>query len=506
MTDLPLNSKQHDDLRAETLGHLRPLIHFTAPKNWINDPNGLVYYEGEYHLFYQHHPYDDRWGPMHWGHAVSQDLVNWQHLPIALSPDEKGYIFSGSAVIDWHNCAGFGQEAMIAFFTHHLPHTKSESQSLAFSLDQGRSWTKYANNPIIPALEEYPDFRDPKVSWYDAGDDKGHWVMLLAAGHVILIYTSDNLIDWQMASLFDVGHKRQNGVLETPDLFQLPIDESSESRWVLTVGIGDGAPVDRIRTEYFVGQFDGHTFTNHNINGSALVADYGADFYAAQSWNNEPHGRRLWIGWMNNMMYAHDTPSKSWRGVISLPRQVGLIKTTEGVRMVQSPVEELKKLRDGYNAWHDIVIDSESVWEPPVNGELVEIVAQFELTSSCEQFGIRVQVNEEQYTAVGYKLKEQSLFFDRTSSGHTEFHPDFSKMHRVTYAPTEDLICFHLYVDRSVVELFVDDGAVAFGERVFPNKGADGIQIYCMNGSVKLKKVEIFNLKPANFSLFDTAV
>ena len=245
----------------------RPGYHFTPPANWLNDPNGLVYLDGEYHLFYQCHLGDIGWGPMHWGHAVSRDLLNWQHLPVALAPDGNGMIFSGSAVVNTENSAGFGREALVAVFTHHS--AQQESQSLAFSLDRGRSWVKYKGNPLLNPPPGTPDFRDPKVFWYGE-PGAGQCVMILAVGRQVLFYTSPNLIDWSPSGSFGNGYGSTSGVWETPDLFELPVDGGPDLRWVLTVGVGDGGPAGGSATQYFIGQFDGHVFLSDNPTETVL--------------------------------------------------------------------------------------------------------------------------------------------------------------------------------------------------------------------------------------------
>ncbi len=337
-------TRQNDPLiPGSEVDLLRPLYHFTPPANWINDPNGLVYYAGEYHLFYQYHPGSTIWGPMHWGHAVSTDLVNWQQLPIALYPDALGAIFSGSAVIDWHNTAGFGQEAMIALFTHNS--AQGQSQSLAYSTDKGRTWSKYAGNPVISAPAGEKDFRDPKVFWVANGDYAGHWVMLLAVSDSIWVYTSTNLKNWLFVSEFGEEHGSHTGVWETPDLFKLAVDDGAATRWVLTVGVGAGATVAEQGTQYFVGHFDGAAFTNENPPEIVLRADYGPDFYAGQGWNDAPDHRPIWIAWMSNWIYARTIPTGAWRGAMSVPRSLGLRTTPDGIRLVQSLIPELAKLR-----------------------------------------------------------------------------------------------------------------------------------------------------------------
>jgi fructan beta-fructosidase len=351
----------------------RPQYHFTPPANWMNDPNGLVFYAGEYHLFYQHHPDAPVWGPMHWGHAVSPDLIHWQHLPIALYPDENGTIFSGSAVIDWRDTAGFGAEAMIALFTH--ANGNLQSQSLAYSTDKGRTWTKYAGNPILTPPPHLRDFRDPKVFWY--GDaDTGHWVMAVAAGNAILFYTSPDLKTWKPSGGF-VGYGSTEGVWETPDLFPLPVDGGPDTRWVLIVGVGDGAPARGSGTQYFVGHFDGSTFTSENPKEAILWADYGADFYAAQSWSDEPQGRRLIIGWMSNWQYANTTPTTTWRSAFTLPRELSLTATPLGIRLIQHPLPELHTLRKNSRNWQNQTIPANTQY--PLTNPEFELLAEIQI-------------------------------------------------------------------------------------------------------------------------------
>ncbi|MBK8020736.1 MAG: glycoside hydrolase family 32 protein [Chloroflexi bacterium] len=269
----------------------RPQFHYSPPQAWMNDPNGMVYLDGEYHLFYQYNPDDVIWGPMHWGHAVSTDLVHWETLPIALYPDDLGTIFSGSIVIDTDNTAGFGENAMVAVYSYH-----TQTQGLAYSLDRGRTWTKYDGNPIIDAL--YQDFRDPKVFWHEP---TGRWVMIISAGREAQIFTSPNLIDWTFASRFAAGHVV--ATWEVPDLFPLEID--GVTRWVMLVSVGGHAPAGGSGIQYFIGDFDGQTFTNENPTGTTLWFDYGPDNYAGTTWFNAPEGKKLYIGWLNNWVYAN---------------------------------------------------------------------------------------------------------------------------------------------------------------------------------------------------------
>lgn len=328
----------------------RPLLHFTPPGGWMNDPNGLVYHDGEYHLFYQYHPDSLVWGPMHWGHAVSRNLCDWQHLPVALTPDDHGMCFSGSALVDRHDVSGLfdGGEGLVAFYTAHRFLGEDEAhyeqaQHLAWSRDNGRSWHPYAGNPVITA-PGFRDFRDPKVIYHE---QSRQWVMALACGQHIRFYVSDNLLDWQLSSEFGHGQGcHTDGPWECPDLFELPVEgeEVPASRWVLIVGVGidHEGPQDTMGsfTQYFIGHFDGKHFHNDYPDEPLLLMDQGRDFYAVQSFSNVPD-RRLAIAWLNNWQYAGHAPQAGWRGAMTLPRALYLAATDQGVRLHQRFAPEL---------------------------------------------------------------------------------------------------------------------------------------------------------------------
>jgi fructan beta-fructosidase len=478
----------------------RPQYHFSPPTNWLNDPNGLVYYEGEYHLFFQYDPTSTVQGLMHWGHAVSIDLVNWTHLPIALYPDEHGYIYSGSAVIDWHNTAGFGKEAMVALFTHHL--NNRQSQSIAYSTDKGRSWTKHDGNPVIEPPNNLQDFRDPKVFWFEEGGNAGHWVMVVAAGNIILFYTAPDLKNWSLGSGFGPGYGSTEGIWETPDLFELLVDGSSDTRWVLTVGVADGSPAGGTGVQYFVGDFDGVKFTSNNQKNSVLWADYGADFYATQSWSDEPDGRRIWIAWMNNWRYAEDIPTTTWRGAFTLPRVLALKTTPRGIRLVQQPIAELQRLRGTHWNWRNETISPGGVdLLDDVTGETLEIVADFEIKSalSADRFGFRLRTGNDETTTVAYTTKSRMLFVDRTASGQVDFNPAFPMIHTAAMEPIGDAIRLHIFVDRSSVEVFGDDGQVALTDRIFPNLTSTGIELFADGDDVRIISLDIYKVMPVTF-------
>jgi fructan beta-fructosidase len=474
--------------------------HFTPPAKWMNDPNGLVYYEGEYHLFYQHNPEDTVWGPMHWGHAASRDLVNWQHLPIALFPDENGAIFSGSMVVDWHNTAGFGEEAMIAIFTH--DQNGRQSQSLAYSTDKGRTWAKFAGNPVLLPPANIRNFRDPKVFWY--GDaETGHWVMAVTGGTVILFFTSSDLKYWTPTGGFGFGYGATEAVWETPDLFQLPVDGSPDTRWVLSVGVGNGGPAGGSGTQYFTGSFDGETFSSENPKDTVLWADFGADFYAAQSWNEAPSGRRLWIGWLNNWRYADTIPTATWRGAFSLPRELSLTSTPDGIRLVQQPIPELEKLRGKRRDWQNETITPGVNLSSRLESETSEIIAEFRITPNMEanRLGFRLRSGNGGQTSVGYTTKSRTLFIDRAECGQAEFSPAFPGVHTAQLDPQDGLIRLHIFVDRASIEVFGNDGLVAISDQIFPCAGGSSLELFADGGSVQVNHLTIFQLAQADFRL-----
>ncbi|MDI6587870.1 levanase [Bacillus subtilis] len=476
----------------------RPQYHFTPEANWMNDPNGMVYYAGEYHLFYQYHPYGLQWGPMHWGHAVSKDLVTWEHLPVALYPDEKGTIFSGSAVVDKNNTSGFqtGKEKpLVAIYTQ--DREGHQVQSIAYSNDKGRTWTKYAGNPVIPNPGK-KDFRDPKVFWYEK---EKKWVMVLAAGDRILIYTSKNLKQWTYASEFGQDQGSHGGVWECPDLFELPVDGNpNQKKWVMQVSVGNGAVSGGSGMQYFVGDFDGTHFKNENPPNKVLWTDYGRDFYAAVSWSDIPStdSRRLWLGWMSNWQYANDVPTSPWRSATSIPRELKLKAFTEGVRVVQTPVKELETIRGTSKKWKNLTISpaSHNVLAGQ-SGDAYEINAEFKVSpGSAAEFGFKVRTGENQFTKVGYDRRNAKLFVDRSESGNNTFNPAFNTgKETAPLKPVNGKVKMRIFVDRSSVEVFGNDGKQVITDIILPDRSSKGLELYAANGGVKVKSLTIHPLK-----------
>jgi fructan beta-fructosidase len=474
----------------------RPAYHFTPPRMWMNDPNGLVYANGQYHMFYQHHPHATVWGPMHWGHATSRDLVNWQHCPIALAPDEHGTIFSGSAVVDWQNTAGFGAGALVAIFTHDSD--AGEWQSLAYSTDDGATWQKYAGNPVLRPAGEWRDFRDPKVFWFEEGG-AAHWAMVLAAGTGVRFYTSPNLIDWTPGG--SIGYTEGLDIIwETPDLFRLRANDGT-ARWVLTAGMSRGGPGGGSGTRYFVGEFDGRAFHAETPAEPPLWADFGGDFYAAQSWSDEPQGRRIWVGWMSNLAYSGATPTdgEGWRSVYSVPRVLALAHTPEGLRLRQQPIPELAALRGAAQSWRDARVEPGANLLAGASGRALEIVAALEPGAGCERCGVRVLVGAGGHTEIGYDAQAGELYVDRTRSGQGDFHAIFAARHTAPLALPDGVLRLHILVDHCSVEVFGADGVVVLSEQVFPAPGSAGLELFAEGAAAQLHALDLYELSAAQF-------
>lgn len=432
----------------------RPRLHFTPPSMWMNDPNGLFYANGTYHLYYQYHPQSTVWGPMHWGHATSTDLLHWNHQPIALYPDSLGLIFSGSAVVDRQNTAGFGKDAVVAIFTsHNLDWEKAgridrENQSIAYSNDQGYTWTKFTGNPVLknPGIA---DFRDPNVSWYAPGNK---WIMALATQDRETFYSSKDLKTWTRESDFGAKIGAHGGVWECPDLFPMQVD--GQEKWVLLVSINPGAPNGGSGTQYFVGDFDGHTFTPQD--SETRWIDYGRDNYAGVTFH-ETDKRRIFMGWMSNWDYATVVPTQAWRSANTLPRDLTL-KNVNGKYFVSStpidmPIESAKKLASGKS------IKSSS--------PLLRISAKGQ---AVQDFSIVLANAKDEHVTIGYEKSTNRYFVDRRQSGDFSFSPKFSSRDyapRISQSPTID---FQLITDVASAEFFADGGLTAMTTIYFPSE------------------------------------
>ena len=486
-----------DNASDNAADYCRPVYHFTPSANWMNDPNGLVFYEGEWHLFHQHTPPGHEGS--HWGHAVSTDLLHWEHLPVALWPDELGIIASGSAVVDWDDTSGFfgGGHGLVAVFTHWKNQNKPDSdqaQSIAYSTDKGRSWIKYAGNPVLPN-QGVPDFRDPKVFRHGP---TSRWVLVAATFDCVTLYTSPNLRDWTYASTFGKGQGLEGFIWECPDLFELPIDgDTAHTKWVLNTSylqhnVPEGS-LGACSMQYFVGDFDGTTFYNDNPPDVILPSTGGPDDYATVSWSDVPpeDGRRVWIGWMSHWGYAGGPPTLGWQGAMTVPRCVSLHTTPEGVRLCQTPARELEALRGPAQPWRDKALSPGQPFVLPVGSGCCELGAEFE-AGDASSFGVAVRVGGNERTLIGYDAATSELFVDRTRSGQTGFHPKFGSITRVPLALSDGKLTLRVFVDRCSVEVFANDGAAYLAALVFPSQGSQGIEAYAEGGAARLLSLTLY--------------
>ena len=464
----------------------RPTYHFSPLYGWMNDPNGMVYKDGEYHLFYQHNPYGSKWGNMHWGHAISKDLINWEHRPDAITPDALGTIFSGSAVVDTDNTAGFGAGAIVAIYTQN---SDRQVQSIAYSTDNGRSFTKYENNPVLTS--DARDFRDPKVFWHK---ETQRWIMLLAVGQEMQIFSSSNLKDWAFESSFGEGQGAHGGVWECPDLFELPVDGTNEKKWVLLCNLNPGGPFGGSATQYFVGTFNGKEFVNESPSKTKWM-DWGKDHYATVTWSDAPDNRRIAIAWMSNWQYANDVPTSQYRSPNSVPRDLSLF-TVDGETYLQSaPSPELLKLRDiskkrsfkvnGTRTIKDMIAGNEGAYE-------IELTIE---NQHADVIGFRLYNDKGEEVDMQYDMKEKKFSMDRRKSGEVGFNENFPMLTWTTIESGKDELKLRLFVDKSSVKAFGDGGRFVMTNQVFPSEPYTHIDFYSKGGAYKVDSFVIYKLK-----------
>lgn len=475
----------------------RPAFHFSPERNWINDPTGLIFDGSEYHMFNQYNPYGDLWGHMSWSHAVSKDLVSWEELPVALKEENGIGIFTGSIVLDSTNTSGFGKNGiapMVAFYTGNSPGL--QTQNVAYSLDHGRSWTRYEGNPIIDLHES--DFRDPMVFWHAPTQ---RWVMVasLAVKHKVVFFSSSDLKRWTRLSEFGPAGANAPPNWECPNLFQLPIANAGDKKkWVLVLGIGDNGPAGGSATQYFVGEFDGKRFVDDNPLNETRWMDYGSDFYAAQTWSNIPAsaGSRIAIAWMDNWKYADKLPTSPWRGQTTVPRTLRLVQTATGVFLTQAPVKELESLRDEHlqlrNAsWADAhALLSRRSWP-----ETIEIDAELELKGS-QEFGFILRKGDFYGTRVGYDARWSEVYVDRSHSGDLIVGPTFAARHEAPVDARSGHLRLHILLDRSSVELFANHGLVTITDLIYPRPSDKGLGVYVKGNPPSVISLDIWTLKP----------
>lgn len=448
------------------MGKYRPQIHFSSKYNWINDPNGLIYFDGEYHLFFQHNPFGANWGFMSWGHAVSADLIHWTQLNVALKPDNLGDIFSGSVVIDKNNSAGFGENAMVAIYTSA---SDQQRQSIAFSTDKGRTFIKYRDNPVLSNPYK-ADFRDPKVFWHT---ESSQWIMSLATKQTITFYSSPNLKQWTKLSEFGENIGAQGGVWECPDL--IPLTYEVKTKWVLLVSINPGGPNGGSATQYFIGDFDGKTFTADK-RPYPLWLDYGRDNYAGVTWDNIPQndGRRILIAWMNNWDYAGNTPQYSSgnngaRSSMTLPRELSLIKNANGnLTLKNKIVKEIENISNNWTSIANETIREKKIFSMDLNNKKAY---QIQLESSVikDQIITLTMMNENnEMCQIEIDNRNHRVSFSRKNSGYVSFSDRFVGSSVAPFYQNEPTITLDIYVDQSSIEFFVNDGALSFTNQIFP--------------------------------------
>lgn len=462
----------------------RPIFHHSPKEGWMNDPNGMVYLDGEYHLFYQHNPDTTVWGPMHWGHATSKNLMHWEQQEIALYPDTLGTIFSGSAVVDENNTAGFGKNALIAIFTHHNPQLEQQDtglhqyQSIAYSTDKGKTWAKYEGNPVLPN-PGIRDFRDPKVIWHEESES---WVMALATQQTITFYASPDLKSWEKLTEFGEGIGVHDGVWECPDLLSFEVD--GETIWALLVSINPGGPNGGSATQYFLGDFDGKAFSP--IDSVVRWIDYGRDNYAGVTFSNTGD-RKIFMGWMSNWQYANQVPTEEWRGANTFPRELGLEKANGRWYMTSLPVKEINGIIGSPQTYSRITVKDSL----PLHKEWGAITKAYRLdftVSAATAFSVRLSNALREEVVVGFDPEGKEFYIDRREANTLPFKDDFPSRQVAPRLSQEEEITVTLLVDVASVEVFADGGLTVMTDIFFPNEDFQQLTLFS-EGEVSFNQV-----------------
>ncbi len=469
----------------------RPVYHHTPVYGWMNDPNGMFYKDGVYHLYFQYNPYGSMWANMTWGHSTSTDLTHWTYEGTAIVPDAWGAIFSGSCVVDKDNTAGFGKGAVVAFYTSakSTPWGDVQSQSMAYSLDNGKTFIKYEHNPILTSTER--DFRDPKVFWYAPGK---HWVMMLAVGQEMQIYSSGNLKEWKKESSFGAMQGAHGGVWECPDLVEVAVEGSKEKKWVLICNLNPGGPFGGSAAQYFVGSFDGKKFVNESPTQTKWL-DWGKDNYATVTWSNAPAGRCIALGWMSNWQYANNVPTTQYRSANTIARDLTLYRAGGELYLKSKPSPEIKKARaeekkiptfevKGNYEVASLLADNKGAYE-------IEMTIENKGTSKID-FSLMNEKGEK--VAMYYDVVRKQFVMDRSASGVVGFSRDFPA---VTVAPVRntDQIHLRLFIDRSSVEAFGEDGEYVMTNLVFPAEPYNRMVFSSDKGSYIVKSMNVYRLQ-----------
>jgi len=472
----------------------RPQAHFSPAENWMNDPNGMIYYKGQYHLFFQHNPSGITQDNLSWGHAVSSDLLHWKQLPVAITQTADEMVFSGSVVFDKDNTSGLGTASnppLVAMFTSFFKVSKKQEQSLAFSVDDGNTWTRYTGNPVLDIGSD--SFRDPKVFWHEPTKS---WIVsiALAGEKKIVFYSSKDLKAWERLS--DFGPEGgTGGEYECPDLFPVTVaGDPSKTKWVLLVNINPGGLNGGSGAQYFIGDFDGKKFTSDKPTDQPRWVDYGSDFYAAVTFDDAPADRHVMVAWMSNWSYGKKTPTSPWRGADTFPRELSL-KTIDGrAQLISQPVGELDKLHSGDPSvkLSNTTVESKTT---PVDGggQVMDIQATLS-QKDAKRFGINVRTGNGQVTQVGYDTSTKELYIDRTKSGDVSFDSTFPAVHRAPVALAGGKLQLRIIVDASSVEVFANDGQVNLTDQIFPDPANTGLSVFADGGSAQVDSLTAWNL------------
>lgn len=460
----------------------RPDYHFTPNENWMNDPNGMVYKDGLYHLFYQHNPNSSKWGPMHWGHAVSKDLITWDHRPIALYPDSLGTIFSGSAVVDKNNTAGFGKDALVALYTSNFEEridskrVRTQTQSIAYSTDNGKTWVKYAGNPVLenPGKRAY---RDPKVFWHE-GSSK--WIMSITEGEIIGFYASEDLKKWDKLSEFGEGIGIHGGVWECPDL--IPFEFNGKQIWLLIVSINPKGPNGGSGTQYFLGDFDGTTFTS--FDDEVRWLDYGMDNYAGVTWSNT-EDKALFIGWMSNWLYANLVPTEKWRSTMTTVRDLSIIELNGKYYLNNYPIEAYNK------NFVEVKNHALSKTKSSLKGLNDAFKIQVKGVDLTKDFTLKFMTPAKEELVFSYDVKANDFAINRSETGHIRFHENYAKKMFASNLLDAKTCDIDIYIDKSSIEVFVNKGAIAITALFFNEQNFDLVELIEGNISKPLK-VEVW--------------
>lgn len=503
-----------DTFDTSNTDYYRPVYHHTPLYGWMNDPNGMVYKDGEYHLYFQYNPYGSKWGNMHWGHSVSTDLIHWNHLKPAIARDTLGHIFSGSTVVDKNNTAGYGDNALIALYTS-ASDEHGQIQCMAYSTDDGRTYTKYEKNPVLVPFDGLKDFRDPKVFWYEP-DKK--WVMIVSADKEMRFYASQNLKDWEYMSAFGKGYGAQPNQFECPDFIQLPVDgNKNKMKWVMLVNINPGCMFGGSATEYFVGDFDGKEFTCDTKPEVVKWLDYGKDHYAAVCISNTGE-RIISIPWMSNWQYANVTPIRQYRGANGLPRELSLYTKDGQIYVAADVVKEVEALRKDARSFDAVTVKGEHKIDELVPQTDGAYELEMDITPGTSGVaGFDLMNAKGEVAKIYLDMKSGKLVMDRTASGLVAFgeksepHAKETDDHRKTmsvnyqndfalgtWAPLS--LCegktYHLnvFVDKCSVEIFVDGGRIAMTNLVFPTEPYNTLRFYTEGGEAQVSNMKVYKL------------